>query len=247
MHVGQLRRSEQRPAILGLIPARGGSKAIPKKNIAVVAHKPLIAWTVEEAIESDSLDRLVISTDDLETADIGKKLGAEVPFLRPAELATDTSTSMDVILHTVRWLDDNENYRPDYVLLLQPTSPLRTATDIRTSIELLLAKRGDSIVSVCETRHHPLWMTSVNEQGRLMELYPRSAAPTRRQDLPVAFALNGAIYLALRNFLLSERTFISDRTYAYVMPENRSLDIDTPWDLYLADLILRAREHRETI
>jgi CMP-N,N'-diacetyllegionaminic acid synthase len=170
-----------------------------------------------------------------------------VPFLRPAELATDTSKSMDVILHTVRWFDDNEKYRPDYVLLLQPTSPLRTATDIRTSIEMLLTKRGDSIVSVCETRHHPLWMKSVNELGRLIDLNPQSAVPTRRQDLPVAFALNGAIYLALRNFLLSERTFITDRTYAYVMPEDRSLDIDTPWDLYLADLILRAREHRETI
>jgi CMP-N-acetylneuraminic acid synthetase len=232
---------------LGIVPARGGSKAIPRKNLAVVANKPLIAWTVDVAMESDSLDRLVISTDDPEIAEIGKEFGAEAPFLRPAELATDTSTSMDVVLHVIEWFDVHENYRPDYILLLQPTSPLRTVTDIRQSIELLLAKQGDSLVSVCETHQHPLWMKGVNEEGRLVDLCQQSAVPARRQDLPAVFALNGAIYLALRTFLLSERIFISDRTYAYVMPENRSLDVDTPWDLHLADLILRDREHRETV
>jgi len=237
---GPSKRSERgTPTILGIIPARGGSKAIPRKNLAVLANKPLLAWTVEVAIGSDSLDRLVISTDDPEIAAVGKKLGAEVPFLRPTELATDTATSMDVILHAIRWLDENESYRPDYVLLLQPTSPLRTVTDIRKSIELLLAKRADAVVSVCETHQHPLWMKGMNEEGKLVDLYPQSAVPTRRQDLPPVFALNGAIYLALRTFLLSERTFISDHTYAYVMPENRSLDVDTPWELHLADLILR--------
>jgi CMP-N,N'-diacetyllegionaminic acid synthase len=247
-NLGPLKRSDDSaPTILGVVPARGGSKAIPRKNLAVLANKPLIAWTLEVALESGSLDRLVISTDDPQIAEIGKKLGAEVPFLRPTELATDTSTSMDVILHAIRWFDDNERYQPDYVLLLQPTSPLRTVTDIRESIKLALAKRADSVVSVCETHLHPLWMKGVNEEGRLVHLHPQSAAPTRRQDLPSVFALNGAIYLALRTFLLSERTFVSDRTYAYVMPENRSLDVDTPWDLYLADLILRNREHRETV
>ena len=246
--LGPLKRGEHSaPTILGIVPARGGSKAITRKNLALLANKPLLAWTVEVALESASLDRLVISTDDPEIADAGKKLGAEIPFLRPAELAADTSTSMDVILHALRWLADNQNYRPDYVLLLQPTSPLRTATDIRESIKLALAKRADSVVSVCETHQHPLWMKGVNHEGRLVDLYPQSPAPTRRQDLPSVFALNGAIYLALRTFLLSERTFISDCTYAYVMPENRSLDVDTPWDLYLANLILNDREHRETV
>ncbi len=247
-NLGPSKRSERStPTILGIIAARGGSKAIPRKNLALLANKPLIAWTVEVAIQSDSLDRLVISTDDPEIAEVGKKLGAEVPFLRPGELATDTATSMDVILHAIRWFDENESYRPDYILLLQPTSPLRTVTDIHRSIELVLAKRADSVVSVCETRQHPLWMKGINEDGKLLDLYPQSAVPTRRQDLPPVFALNGAIYLALRTFLLSERTFISDHTYAHVMPENRSLDVDTPWDLHLADLILRDREHRETV
>jgi CMP-N,N'-diacetyllegionaminic acid synthase len=235
------------PTILGIIPARGGSKAIPRKNLALLANKPLLAWTVEVALESASLDRLVISTDDPEIAEVGKNLGAEIPFLRPTELAADTSTSMDVILHAIRWFDDNESYRPDYVLLLQPTSPLRTATDIRESIKLALAKNADSVVSVCESHQHPFWMKGVNDEDKLVDLYPQSAAPTRRQDLSPVFALNGAIYLALRTFLLSERMFISDRTYAYGMPENRSLDVDTPWDLYLANLILNDREHRETV
>jgi CMP-N,N'-diacetyllegionaminic acid synthase len=247
-HLGSLNRSEHRtPTILGVVTARRGSKGIPRKNLALLANKPLLAWTVEVALESASFDRVVISTDDPEIAEVGKKLGAEVPFLRPAELATDISPSMDVILHAIRWFDDNEDYRPDYVLLLQPTSPLRTVTDIRESIKLALAKRADSVVSVCESHQHPLWMKGVNDEGRLIDLYPQSAAPTRRQDLSPVFALNGAIYLALRSFLLSERTFISDRTYAYVMPENRSLDVDTPWDLHVADLILNDREHRETV
>ncbi len=246
--LGSLRRSEHTaPTILGIIPARGGSKAIPRKNLALLANKPLLAWTVEVALESASLDRVIISTDDPEIAEVGKNLGAEVPFLRPAELATDTSTSMDVILHAIHWLDDNEKYRPDYVLLLQPTSPLRTATDIRESISLAREKHADSVVSVCESHQHPLWMKGVNEEGKLIDLYPQSAASTRRQDLSPVVALNGAIYLASRTFLLSERTFISDCTYAYVMPENRSLDVDTPWDLYLANLILNDREHRETV
>ena len=194
--LGPSKRSERStPTILGIIAARGGSKAIPRKNLAVLANKPLIAWTVEVAIQSDSLDRLVISTDDPEIAEVGKKLGAEVPFLRPGELATDTATSMDVILHAIRWFDENESYRPDYILLLQPTSPLRTVTDIHRSIELVLAKRADSVVSVCETRQHPLWMKGVNEEGKLVDLYPQSATPTRRQDLQPLFALNGAIYL----------------------------------------------------
>src|ERR1700730_1555845 len=176
---GSLKRSEHgKHTILGVIPARGGSKAIPRKNLAVLANRPLIAWTVEVAIASDSLDRLVISTDDPEIAEIGKKLGAEVPFLRPTELATDTSTSMEVVLHAIQWFDENENYRPDYVLLLQPTSPLRTVTDIRKSIELLLAKRGDSVVSVCETHQHLLWTKGVNEEGRMIDLSPQSVAPT---------------------------------------------------------------------
>lgn len=231
--------------MLGLILARGGSKGIPRKNLALVGNKPLMAWTVEAANESGVVERLVLSTDDPEIADEGRRIGAEVPFLRPPELATDSSTSMDVNLHAFRWLEENENYRPDYVLLLQPTSPLRAAADIRASVELAVERQADSVVSVCAAHQHPLWMKTLDNQGRLVDLYPQPSTPTRRQDLPPAFALNGAIYLNLRSFLLNAHTFVCDRTYGYVMPPERSLDVDTPWDLYLADLILRDRERNE--
>jgi CMP-N,N'-diacetyllegionaminic acid synthase len=235
----------KKPTVLGLVLARGGSKGIPRKNLALVGNKPLIAWTAEAASESGVVDRLVLSTDDREIADEGRRIGAEVPFLRPAELATDSSTSIDVNLHAINWLEEHENYRPDYVLLLQPTSPLRTAADIRASVALAVERQADSVVSVSAAHQHPLWMKTLDNEGRLFDLYPQSLTPTRRQDLPPAFALNGAIYLNLRSFLLKARTFVCDHTYAYVMPTERSLDVDTPWDLYLADLILRDRERNE--
>jgi CMP-N,N'-diacetyllegionaminic acid synthase len=205
----------------------------------------LSAWTVEAARASAVLDRLVLSTEDREIADVGRQLGAEVPFLRPLEFAGDSSSSIDVNLHAIEWLERNESYRPDLVLLLQPTSPLRIASDIGRSVELAVARRANSVVSVCPVHQHPLWMKTMDDEGKLLDLYPQPSVPTRRQDLPPAFALNGAIYLNLRSSLLATRSFIGDRTYAYVMPPERSLDIDTPWDLYFADLILRDRERHE--
>lgn len=234
-----------KPTILGLIPARGGSKGIPRKNMAFLANKPLMAWTIEAANESGVLDRLVLSTDDNEIAEAGRRLDIEVPFLRPAELATDNSASIDVCRHAVEWLEKNENYQPDFVMLLQPTSPLRIASDIRRSVELAVATQANSVVSVYEVHHHPLWMKVLDSEGWLLDLYPQSMAATRRQDLSPVFALNGAIYLVLRSCLLTERTFVPDRTHGYVMPSQRSVDVDTPWDFYLADLILRDRERRE--
>lgn len=233
----------KKPRILGLILARGGSKAIPRKNLAVVGNKPLMAWTVEAANESAVLERLILSTEDHEIADVGKRLGAEVPFLRPPELSGDASSSIDVNLHAIRWLEEKEGYRPDFVLLLQPTSPLRSAWDIQQSVELAMARQANSVVSVCPVHQHPCWMKTVDDQARIYDLYPRSPVVTRRQDLPEVFALNGAIYLSKRDWLLATRAFVGEGTYAHIMPSERSLDVDTPWDLHLADLILR---HRET-
>jgi CMP-N,N'-diacetyllegionaminic acid synthase len=233
----------KKPRVLGLVLARGGSKTIPRKNLAIVANKPLMAWTVEAANESGMLERLILSTEDPEIADAGKRLGVEVPFPRPPELAGDISSSIDVNLHAVQWLEEKEGYRPDFVLLLQPTSPLRSALDIRESVELAMARQANSVVSVCPVHQHPCWMKTLDAQQRMFDLYPQSPIPTRRQDLTEVFALNGAIYLSRRDWLLATRAFVGEGTYAYVMPSERSLDIDTPWDLHLADLILR---HRET-
>lgn len=231
--------------VVGIIPARGGSKAIPKKNVASLAGRPLIAWTITAALCSPALNRVIVSTDDAKIAEVAQQWGAEVPFLRPAELAQDDTSGIEPVLHAVRWLDEHEGYRPDYVMVLQPTSPLRTAEDIEAAMQLARERQADGVVSVCSVHQHPCWMKRITEDGRLTDFLPLDSAYTCRQDLPPVYALNGAIYLARREVLLERQTFYTDRTYGYIMPPERSLDIDTPWDLHLADLILKERMRHE--
>ena len=226
---------------LAVIPARSGSKGIPRKNLAKVAGKPLVAWTIETALACPLLDRVIISTDDSEIADVACCYGAEAPFLRPSELAQEDTPGIEPILHAVHWLDEHEGYRPDYVMVLQPTSPLRTAEDIKTAVQLAQERQADGVVSVCPAHQHPYWMKRITEDGRLADFLSLDHAYTQRQELPPIYALNGAIYLTRREVLLERRTFYTDRTYGYIMPLERSLDIDTPWDLHLADLILKDR------
>jgi len=230
---------------LAIVPARGGSKSIPRKNIVPVAGKPLIAWTIEIALAAPVLDRVIVSTDDPEIADVASRHGAEVPFLRPAQLAQDDTPGIEPVLHAVRWLDEHESYRPDYVMVLQPTSPLRTSQDIEAAVQLAREWQADGVVSVCPAHQHPYWMKSITEDGRLTDFLPLDRVCACRQALPPVYALNGAVYLARREVLLALETFYTDRTYAYIMPPERSLDIDTPWDLYVAELILKDRMQRE--
>ena len=226
---------------LAIIPARGGSKRIPRKNIALVAGKPLIAWAIENAQQTKGVDRIVVSTDDLEIAEVSKKWGAEVPFIRPEEYARDETPGTDVILHAVRWLEENENYRPTSILLLQPTSPLREVEDIEKALELLNSGRTDSVVSVCPVHQHPYWMKKLDAEGRMSPFVEVAKEIDRRQDLPPVYGLNGAIYLVTRDALMNGRSFYTPNTLATIMPEEHSLDMDTEWDLHVADLILKAR------
>ena len=236
-----MRNPDAPPALLGVISARGGSKSIPRKNIVDLAGKPLIAWTIEAALASGVMARLIVSTDDAEIAETARQYGAEVPFLRPAGLARDDTPGIDPVLHAVRWLEEHEGYRPTWVMLLQPTSPFRTAEDIRGAMRVMEERRADAVVSICEVEHHPFWMKQVLDDGRLASLLTLDRAYPSRQELPPAVALNGAIYLVRRDVLLAQRTFYTEHTYGYVMPRERSLDIDTPWDLYLAQIIARDR------
>jgi N-acylneuraminate cytidylyltransferase/CMP-N,N'-diacetyllegionaminic acid synthase len=229
---------QSRQQVLTVIPARGGSKSVSHKNIAPAAGKPLIAWTIETALDCSVLNRVIVSTDDEEIANVARRHGAEVPFLRPAELARDETPGIEPILHAVRWLDRNEGYSPDYVMVLQPTSPLRTAEDIEAVVQLAQKKQADGVVSVCPADHHPYWMKRISEDGHLVDFLPMERSYHRRQDLPSVYASNGAIYLVRRDVIMEQETFYTDQTYGYVMPPNRSLDIDTPWDLSLARLIL---------
>jgi CMP-N-acetylneuraminic acid synthetase len=234
-------RSGGKPIVLGIVPARSGSKSIPGKNIAEVAGKPLMAYTIQAALKASCLGRLIVSTDSRAYADVARKFGAEVPFLRPARLARDDTPGIEPVLHAVQWLEEHQDYRPDYVMLLQPTSPIRTVQDIERSVQLAQRHRADSVISVTQAPHHPYWMISISSDGRSSGSMALASLPSRRQDLAPAYAENGAIFLVRRDVLLQQRTFYTDRTYTYVMPPERSLDIDSPWDLHLAELILRDR------
>lgn len=219
--------------VLALIPARGGSKGIPGKNIVPLAGKPLLGWTVEAAQACASIDEIVLSTDDEAIAEAGRKLGASVPFMRSASLATDEASTMDAVFDA---LDRLPGF--DVVVLLQPTSPLRTAADIDSCLALL--NDAPACVSVRPANDHPYLTFSVDDQHRLVPVSPVPKGQSlRRQDLPGAWCLNGAVYVAEIPWLRVQRSFISARTVAYAMPAERSIDIDTPADLRAAEDVLR--------
>ena len=228
------------PGVLVLVPARGGSRGIPDKNLALAGGRSLLARAIDAAAESRHRPRIVVSTDSERIAGAARAAGAEVPFLRPAELARDDTPGIAPVLHALRWLEEGEGYRPRWVVVLQPTSPLRTAADVDAALELAGARGADAVVSVTPAATHPFWVKRLDADGRLRDFAPATEAVARRQDLPGAYALNGAVYVARREVLLERESFHTERTWGYVMPPERSLDVDTPWDLHLADLVLTA-------
>lgn len=211
--------------LLALITARGGSKGLPRKNVLLAGGKPLIAWTVDAAISAVCVERVVLSSDDHEIMHAARAAGCDVPFCRPAHLASDCATSIDVVLHA---LDQLPGYK--YVVLLQPTSPLRAAADIDAAFELMIDSGAPSCVSVCDVDQSPYWMYRVAADNKLQRLLPEIEGITRRQDLPPIYVLNGAIYIARIDWLRANKSFVSEETIAYLMPKERSLDIDTAED-----------------
>jgi CMP-N,N'-diacetyllegionaminic acid synthase len=199
----------------------------------------LIAWTLEAAMRCRAALRVVVSTDDVEIADVAAAAGAEVPFMRPARLARDDTPTIDVVMHALDELA-GRGYVPDRVLLLQPTSPLRTAGDIDAAMELAGARDATSVVSVSPADRHPWLMKRITSDGLLEDFMPHEPV-TRRQDLERVYALNGAIYLTRTEWLRGNGSFHATSSFAYVMPRERSLDVDEPWDLHLCDLLLRDR------
>jgi len=226
--------------ILGIIPARGGSKGIPRKNIRPLAGKPLIGWTIESALNSKVCEPLLVSTDDPEIAAVARQFGADTPFLRPPSLSSDTATSLSVVEHAIDWLNETGLESFSHVLLLQPTSPFRTAEDIQNAVTIA-KKTGAAVVSVCEPQQHPYLFKIIREDGTLDNLMPESAQCSRRQDYPPVYALNGAIYIISMDCLIKEKTFTPEKTVPYIMPPERSLDIDTPWDFFLAEQTMQGR------
>ena len=196
----------------------------------------MIAWTIEAALRSQNVTRTLVTTDDAEIANTARQHGAEVPFSRPPELAQDNTPGIAATLHAVSWLEENEGYLPNIVVNLQPTSPFRTCSDIDAAIGLLFERNADSVVSVTAAGSHPYWMKTIDDNGWMRDLIQQSEPTFLRQQLPSVYSLNGAIYLAHRDVLLSTGGWYTPRTAAYIMPSERSLDIDTPWDLSVARL-----------
>lgn len=226
--------------ILGLITARGGSKSVPGKNIKYLTGKPLIAWTIDVALQCKDLSRIIVSTDDEMIATVARQWGAEVPFMRPLELSQDDSSHISVVLHAIHWLEE-EGYCPDYIMLLQPTSPFRTIEDIQQTIKLAKDHHAVAVVSVSDAKQHPYLCKRILNDETLVEFINTDIGYLCRQAFPAAYVENGAIYLNKRSSLLQDQVFLPEGTIAYVMPEERSLDIDTPWDWHMAELILKDR------
>ncbi|MDF1613501.1 cytidylyltransferase domain-containing protein [Desulfurivibrio dismutans] len=221
-------------SVLAVIPARGGSKGLPRKNILELAGKPMVAWSIEAAQRSNFIDRVVLSSEDEAIIATAKQWGCEVPFVRPVELAGDEAPTSAALLHAL----DNLGRQYDYLVLLQPTSPLREARDIDQCIEKCHQSEAPACVSVTETDKNPAWMFYLEGQQRLEPVLGTWDFPTRRQDLRPSFVLNGAVYVADTAWFKQNHTFLDRKTIAHPMPKERSLDIDTELDLKLVQAIL---------
>lgn len=223
------------PSVLAIIPARGGSKGVPRKNIAPLGGKPLIAWTIEAALAARCVTRTIVSTDSPEIADVARAAGAEVPFLRPDHLASDTATTLDVISHA-------RNACPgfDVLLVLQPTSPLRRGADIDAAFAQMIASGAESCTSVCEADTPPWLMYRQNEAGYVESVLPPWPGGMRRQDLPPVYVLNGALYFVKTTAFDATGKLLPTPTAGYIMPAQASIDIDTHDDFRRAEAALSA-------
>jgi len=238
----------EEPRVLAVIPARGGSKSVPRKNIRPVCGKPLIAYTIETALAARHLfHRVIVSTDDKEIAEVARRYGAEVPFMRPTELAGDDVPMVPVLQHAVRFVEQQDDVRLHWVCLLQPTDPFRTVEDIEEAMRLAQAGGCDSVISVVQVFSvHPILMKRIAD-GRLLPYCIEEKEGTRRQDYqPPAYMRNGAIYLTRRDVLMERNSIWGTVIRPYVMPPERSVGVDSELDLKLVEILmeerLRARE-----
>jgi CMP-N,N'-diacetyllegionaminic acid synthase len=225
--------------VLAIVPARGRSKGVPRKNLRLLLGQPLIAYTIQSALASRFISHLVVSTEDPEIADVSRSLGADVPFVRPLELALDHSPQLDVVLHALESVERARGTSYKIVLLLQPTTPLRTTADIDSAVEKLIAASADSVVSFHRVEQgHPYYMYTIDDDRPkpLLEVPPHV---TRRQDFPAVFVRNGAVYATRRNVLVQQRTFYGQDMRAYLMPIERSINIDTEFDFAMAEFLLQ--------
>lgn len=218
--------------VFAFIPARGGSKGLPGKNIKNFCGKPLVAWSIAAASSCSYVDKVIVSTNDEEIAGIARSWGANVPYLRSEELSSDSARSIDVVIDMIH----REVKEESYIVLLQPTSPLRTAEDIENAFKYMLSKRSKSLVSFVKCKSNPYWMVT-KEPGSTYARLMKSGKKFQRQLLPELYEYNGAIYINTSTNLLKERSFENSKTVLYAMPQHKSIDIDDSFDWFIAEQI----------
>jgi CMP-N,N'-diacetyllegionaminic acid synthase len=227
---------------LAIVPARAGSKGLPRKNVLPLSGKPLIAYTIEAARAARSIQKIVVSTESPEIAGISQQYGADVPFLRPDELATDETPTLPVLQHVLNQLVAIQCLAPEIIVLLQPTSPLRRAEDIDRAVALLERSGADSVVSICAAEHHPAWMRRL-DGDKVLPFLENAPEYARRQDMPPAYRLNGAIYVTRRRILIDENRILGEDTRGLLMDIESSVDIDTPLDFKIASVLMQERRN----
>lgn len=224
--------------MIAIIPARGGSKGLPGKNILPLCGKPMIAYTIEAAKQSKYIDHIIVSTDEQKIAEIALEYGAEVPFLRPDYLASDTAQAVDNYIYTVERLSKEWNIKIEEFVVLQPTSPLRIAEDIDGAIEMFIEKQADSVISYTPEAHPVLWHKYLDENNAFVDIFDTTIA--NRQELKTSFYPNGAVYV-FRFSMIKERKYYTDKSYGFVMPRIRSVDIDYKDDFEYVEFLMRKR------
>jgi len=225
---------------LAIIPARGGSKGLPGKNIKELCGKPLIAWSIEAGLECQYLDEIVVTTDCQKIANISRKYGASVPFLRPGFLSTDTATSFDVIKHTVEYYKNELGKEFDYIVLLEPTSPLRKFNDIEIPIRRLIDSHADAIVGICKTEdQNPAFLVTKNKNECITGYESTNMKVLRRQDIQDVYFFEGTIYISKINILLKRKTFYHENTIGYEVPKFKSLEIDDIEDFVMVEAMMK--------
>ena len=232
--------------VLAIIPARGGSKGVPRKNIRPLCDKPLLSWTIETALEAEGTSKTIVSTDDREIKEVALKWGAEVPFLRPGELSSDRARAIPVLQHAVSFLE-KQGQTFDAVMMLQPTSPLRLAKDIEASIEMMKKDTEcSSVISVTGVgEYHPARMKYLEEGVLIDPPFCEAYENQPRQELRPMYIRSGAIYLVRRDVLMEEHSLKGRRSLGYVMPKERSVNIDAPFDFELAEWLMSKPDWRD--
>jgi len=223
--------------MIALIPARGGSKGLPNKNIKLLNGKPLIAYTIEAALQAKEISRVIVSTDYENIKEVALEYGAEVPFLRPDSLATDSSSSLDVFRYTINRLEEEGNIVINNFVVLQPTSPLRTSKHIEEAIVLFKEKEAKAVVSYCKEYHSIFWHKKIDHNGKIINIFEGNFSKNR-QEIQETYFPNGAIYVFDKNYIFSTKDYSKD-CYAYIMDRKYSIDIDTMDDFLYAEFLMK--------